>query len=178
MHRRGHYGLALLVFSPLAFLLNISHTSEAALVGILIVVGVTPIPDIDQRLPFVSHRGITHTVWFVIVASTIATAVTWAAAIQGKQAVQGTLSTVSAPTLVLPALGVGFLVALGLTTHLLGDVITPMGIEPFAPVNDTKYRWKLTTSGDSTTNNGLFVAGLGATGAVIYIPRVLATLGM
>jgi len=177
MHRRGHYGLALLVFSPLVFLLNVSHASGEALVGILIVAGVAPIPDIDQHLPFVSHRGITHTVWFIIVASTLATAVTWAAAVQGTQAVNGTLSTASVPSLVLPALGVGFLVALGLATHLLGDVITPMGIKPFAPVNDTKYTWKLTTSANSTANNALFIAGLGATGAAIYIPRVLATLG-
>ena len=177
MHRRGHYGLALLVFSPLAFLLNVIHASEAALMGILIVVGVAPIPDIDLHIPFISHRGITHTVWFVIAASTIATAVTWAAAIQGTQAVHGTLSTASAPNFVLPALGVGFLVALGLITHLIGDMMTPMGIKPFIPVNDTKYAWKLTMSGDSTTNNVLFVAGLGATGAAIYIPQVLATLG-
>jgi len=177
MYRRGHYGLALLVFSPLAFLLNISHASEAAFIGILIVVGVAPIPDIDQHIPFVSHRGITHTVWFIIAASTIATAVTWAAAIQGTQAIQGTLSTASAPNLILHALGVGFLVALGLITHLIGDMMTPMGIKPFAPVNDKKYTWKLTTSGDSTANNGLFVAGLGATGAAIYIPQVLAAIG-
>jgi inner membrane protein len=178
MHRRGHYGLALLVFSPLAFLLNISHASEAAFIGVLIVVGVAPIPDIDQHIPVVSYRGITHTVWFIIASSTIATAVTWAAAVQGTQAVHGTLSTASIPNLILPALVVGFLVALGLTTHLIGDMMTPMGIKPFAPVSDTKYTWKLTTSGDSTANNGLFVAGLGATGAAIYIPRVLVTFGM
>ena len=53
-----------------------------------------------------------------------------------------------------------------------------MGIQPFAPVDNTKYTWTLTTSANSTANNALFVAGLGATGAAIYIPQVLATIGV
>ena len=177
MRRRGHYGISFLAFSPLAFLLNASNAPEVALVGFLIVTGVTPIPDIDQRVSLVSHRGITHTVWFVIVASMIATAVTWAAALYVIQTIHGTLLTTSVPSLVLPAAGVGFLVALGLIAHLIGDMLTPRGIKPFAPVDDTKYAWDFTTAGNSTANNALFVAGLGAIGLAIYIPYVLGMFG-
>ena len=177
MHRRGHYGLALLAFSPLAFLLDIGHASSATLVGIVIVAGVAPLPDFDQRIPFVKHRGITHTVWFIIGMSMTASAVTWIAAVQGGKTLHQTVPAAGPVSPVLPAFTVGFLVALGLTTHLLGDVITPMGIKPFAPVRETKYTWKLTTSGDATANNVLLVAGLGAIGAAIYIPHLLATIG-
>lgn len=51
-----------------------------------------------------------------------------------------------------------------------------MGIRPFAPVTDTKYTWKITTSKNETANNALLVAGLGATGAALYIPHLLATI--
>lgn len=177
MHRNGHYGVALLVFAPLAFLLALNHAASAGLIGAVIVAGTAPIPDLDQRIPFLTHRGFTHTVWFLFGASIVAGTGTWFAIIRADHALS-TLDTTAATTHpILPAIAVGFLVGLGLATHLLGDVITPMGITPFAPVRETKYTWKLTTSGDATANNVHLVVGLGAIGAALSVPHLLATSG-
>jgi len=174
MHRNGHYGLALLVFAPLAFLLDLNHAASGALIGAVIVAGTAPIPDLDQRIPFLTHRGFTHTVWFLLGASLITGAGTWFAIIRADHAIPNLDAPAATSHPILLAVTVGSLVGLGLATHLLGDVITPMGIKPFAPLSGVKYTLDLTTSKNRVVNMGLFISGLAATGAALYLPHVLA----
>jgi membrane-bound metal-dependent hydrolase YbcI (DUF457 family) len=60
MYRLGHTGIALLVLAPLTYVLVEAHRPLLALVTVLGVVGVEPLPDSDFALPFLQHRGVSH----------------------------------------------------------------------------------------------------------------------
>ena len=118
MYREGHSGLNALLYAPIVPLVSVAWSLELALVGALVAVGVANVPDLDQPLPRIRHRGPTHTVWFAVLVGLVAG-----------------LGT----ALLVPAMPVafrfGFVVGTGgILAHLAGDVVTPMGISPFAPV--------------------------------------------
>ena len=118
MYRQGHSGLNALLYAPIVPLVSVAGSLELALVGALVAVGVANVPDLDQPLPRIRHRGPTHTVWFAVLVGLVAG-----------------LGT----ALLVPAMPVafrfGFVVGTGaILAHLAGDVVTPMGISPFAPV--------------------------------------------
>jgi len=71
MHREGHYGVALLAYAPIAFLLLEAGLTELALAGGAIFVGGAMLPNLDMRVPFVKPQGITHTVWFAIATNNV-----------------------------------------------------------------------------------------------------------
>jgi inner membrane protein len=114
------------------------------------------LPDLDMKLPGVKHRGITHTVWFAVVAGLACGLVGLA------------LAPVLAPLLV-PGAGptgrlvvAGFLAYVGVhsvLTHLLADVLTPMGIEPFAPLDGRNYSLDLWKASNPAANYGLLAVG-------------------
>ncbi|SFL59111.1 inner membrane protein [Halogranum rubrum] len=150
MYLPGHLGIALLCSTPLAAFFQQSGLRRASQVGVLGFLVTASAPDVDLYLSAVPHRGITHT--FVA-----ATAV-------------GLLFGVVAASTRLPALQsrrrdftFGFAVGtLGISTHLAGDVITPMGIQPFAPLLDAHYTLNLVYASDPTANAGFLVAGAAA----------------
>ena len=73
MHRSGHWGLALLFYSPVVFGAPTADITTLPLivVGAVLTSGFCMLLDIDQNLPLVKHRGITHTVWFTLLVGTI-----------------------------------------------------------------------------------------------------------
>lgn len=64
MHPTGHQGVALLVYAPIAYLLLIENAFVLAIGGLVVMLGLAMLPDIDMRLPGVPHRGPTHTLLF------------------------------------------------------------------------------------------------------------------
>ncbi|NHN42086.1 metal-dependent hydrolase [Halorubellus sp. JP-L1] len=155
MYALGHLGIGLLAFAPVALYLRRTNRTPLAAVGTVQVVALSTIPDVDLLLAGVSHRGITHTIWFALaVGSVLATF--------------AILRTHHRPTALGPARSTGA-IASGLTgsyavaTHLVGDVVTPMGVAPLAPVVDAHYSLAIVNAADPTANLALFALGCLAT---------------
>jgi inner membrane protein len=151
MYRNGHYGVALLVYAPFGFVLSAVGLVELGVGMAAIMVGGAMVPDLDQQIPGIDHRGPTHTVWFAVVAGLVVAAGVTAAFLgaSGNLLVGGFLAVV------------GFLAGfLTIVAHLLADVLTPMGIRPFAPVAETTYTLEITNASNTLANYVLL--GLGA----------------
>jgi len=158
MHRPGHYGTALICYAPIAVIVMALGVVEMAVAGGAIVVGGAMLPDYDQRVPGISHRGPTHTVWFALAVGAV---------LGGAGALIGGVI----PTVVGGVSGVLLVLA-----HLLADVLTPMGIRPFAPVRDTKYTLDVAKAANPVANYALLVVGILAAGTALYAGRILTNL--
>lgn len=142
MHWRGHVGLGFLSCSPL-FAWLLAHDRGLLAVAVLVsAMGFGVLPDADELLA-IPHRGLTHTVWFVVAVPI---------AVGGVVAVA------------LPADSAGIVLAggagLALVSHLVGDVVTPMGLRPFAPLSDWHVSLNLTLSRARSINRILLVVGV------------------
>ena len=157
VYRKGHVGASLVVYAPFGFLVTALVSIEVGLVGAAGVASLAMVPDLDTRIPFVKHRGITHTVWFALLIGLAFGLVGLAVGLQ---------------TGVVEALlfgGAAFLFgAVTIVSHLLADALTPMGIRPYAPVSDTEYTLDLFTAANPLANYGL----LGLGGVVVAVALV------
>lgn len=152
MYRDGHYGLALLVYAPLSFLLLTNGHLDYAVFWGGVLLCLSMLPDIDHRIPGISHRGITHTVWF---AAFVGIVVYYLVLLAGAVAPgYDMLSTAEAT---------GAFAAAAIVLHIVGDSLTPMGIRPFAPLVDFKVSFGLFRSSNWYVNKGLLLAGIVAT---------------
>lgn len=118
MYRGGHIGLNALLYAPFLPLVSRSWSVELAVIGAVFTVGLANLPDIDQPLPWIRHRGPTHTIWFAILI--------------------GLLTGVGTAFFVDLNLSFYFGFVVGtcsILAHLAGDIVTPIGISPFAPLS-------------------------------------------
>lgn len=162
MHKEGHVGAALLVYSPVGMVAALVGGSEVAMLGALVAGGLSTLPDVDSTLPGVSHRGPTHTVWFALVVGV---------ALAG---VGGYLGARQGPTAGLGGGLFGLLVGTGtVCSHLAADVITPAGIEPFAPVRDRWYSYDVVTSANPIANYALLGLGVATVAFSLGVARSL-----
>jgi inner membrane protein len=156
VYRNGHYGVALLAFAPIGVgLVSAGHVDLAAVVGAG-TLWLAMLPDVDQRIPGISHRGPTHTVAFALLV---------AAALGGCGLLVGRvgLGTPYTPSILA---GVGAAVGLlAVGSHLLADALTPMGVRPFWPLSRGKYSVSVVTADSTLGNYGLLGAGVFATAA-------------
>jgi len=152
MYQNGHYGVALLFVAPIGTLLIAAGFVELALMAGATAVALAMVPDLDQRVPGVTHRGPTHTVWFALLVGVITTAIAVAVAIAGP--------VVSAVT--------GFVVGTGtIASHIAADALTPAGVRPWSPINDTHYSLDVVRAKNPLANYALL--GLGIAGVVLGI---------
>lgn len=162
MYRTGHLGVALLTFAPIGYLLVDAGAALAAVLTGGVMLWLAMLPDVDHRLPVVSHRGVTHSLLFAA-----AVGAAFAAVGLALEAVGG--SALVADLLGLDALGVGvvtFGFALGFLavgSHLLGDLLTPAGVNLFWPV-PTEFSLYVTRADNTIANYGLFLLGVFAVG--------------
>lgn len=162
MYSPGHVGIALLCVTPLAAVLRLAGHRRAARMSVLGFLLTASAPDIDLYLAAVPHRGVTHTLVAAGVVGLLFGVVT-------ALTRSPSLSTRFADFVFGCLVG-----TLGLSAHLLGDVVTPMGLQPFAPLVDAHYTLSLVYASDPTANAGLFVAGLLTYGLSTEVTRVLA----
>ena len=122
--------------------------------GTALVLATTP--DVDLYVGALPHRGVTHTVWAALVVGGLV-AFAWALAERrpGPDAPSRRDGFPGGPAVSMG--GVGGATVLG---HLLGDLLTPMGIRPFAPLVTAEYSLALVAARDPTANRVLFVAGV------------------
>lgn len=160
MYREGHHGLNALLYAPVAGVITLFWSVEAAIFGAMIFVGLSSVPDFDRHFDNnmnshrsdlwtyvpIKHRGFTHTVWFATIVGVVS----------------GVFALVLLPGEPVVLAGVfGFGVGFGgVVGHILGDVVTPMGVKPFSPVLRTKYTLNLFTAKSKVANFGfMFVGG-------------------
>lgn len=157
MHRPGHYGVALACYAPIGATAVVVGFETLAIAGGVVAVGGAMLPDLDQRLPGVSHRGITHTVWFALALGTVLGV---GAGLAGGVAA-GVIGSLAGVVLV--------------GAHLLADALTPMGIRPFAPVDDREYSLGVTTASNPIANYALLGLGIVAVTLAVWLGSIAAT---
>jgi inner membrane protein len=168
VYRTGHYGVSLLADAPVAVALVATGHAGLAPLGGLGVLFLTPVPDWDHRIPFVEHRGITHTVWFALLVGVLLGAVCF----QGARTVAGLQAAYGSPEL-LGGFGFG-IGTLAILSHLAGDVITPAGLEPFQPVSGRHYTLDLVGAANRVANAGLLILGVFAVAVATLVSLRMA----
>lgn len=153
MHRPGHYGAALLTYAPLGLFVAVAGHEAAAIVGCAVTLGLTTLPDYDQRLPVIDHRGPTHTIGFALLVGT---------ALAGL--VSGLVTDASAGWGTAAVAFAFLLGTLSICSHLLADALTPAGIRPFWPLSNRRYSLSIARASSPVANYVLFGLGLLATG--------------
>ena len=148
MHRNGHVGAALLVYSLPGFIATLFGGLEIGVLGAMVAAGISMVPDWDHRIPFVEHRGITHTAPFAVLVGLVLGAGGLLVAIS-----EGHLTGIGAAAFGF-ALGFGTIVS-----HIGADALTPMGVEPFR--DNRRYSADLVQSANPVANYALLVLGVG-----------------
>ena len=162
MYRTGHYGAALLVFAPVALLLVASGFDRLAVLGGTVVVGGSMLPDVDQRIPVLSHRGATHTVWFALLVGVLVGGAAWV------------LGHGVPPRTRIGLAVFGFVVGCStIVAHIFADALTPMGVRPFTPFGTASWSLGVTRAASPVGNALLLATGvLVATGAFVLGHRI------
>lgn len=158
MHTQGHTGIGLLLYSPVAFLLLAHDLQTVFGLGLVGIEFWSVAPDVDIELPM-PHRGPTHSFVAVAVAGVLTSicAVSLAASGVGSRSefVLGTPAMAYGA-----AAGFGFGIGvLGVLGHLLGDVVTPMGLRPWWPLSERHVCLDLVPSNDAGVNRALSLVG-------------------
>lgn len=159
MLKLGHYGVALGAYAPLVAWLLGRGLPELAFGGGVVLLWLAMLPDVDTRLPVVSHRGSTHTFLFALAAGV-------AVGLAAEFAVAPTVGEFGAVAWIgVPGFGTGlgefgFVIGtLAILSHLLADVITPMGIRPFWPLSGRSFSLDVTPARNTVANYVLLAAG-------------------
>ncbi|MFB6189726.1 MAG: metal-dependent hydrolase [Halapricum sp.] len=164
MYRTGHQGVNLVLFAPVFVALAASGHAVLGALGVAVVFATASMPDIDIRLPLVSHRGITHTVW---AAAGLGLVVGVPVYVLGERLAASIPElAVYSPT-VLSAYA-GGVMAFSILGHLAGDWLTPMGIRPFEPLWGRSFSLGLWTA-DSIANKVLFGMGVIVVAGAVYV---------
>ena len=151
VYRNGHYGAALLGYAPIGAVTVALGFDAAGVGGAIGAAGLAVVPDRDQRVPGLSHRGPTHTVQF---AATVAVVVGALGALAGYAHPDvGLLGTLGVAALGSAVGGVTIL------SHVAADALTPMGVDPFG--EDGRHISYGVCRADSTLGNyGLLALGV------------------
>lgn len=156
MLKSGHYGAALLLYAPVGFVLLATDPVAAFVAGVG-VLALARIPDYDLYVPWIRHRGPTHSLLFLVL---------FALSLAGLAlAVTDHLGLEPYPAVHLTAL-VG---AVAVASHLMADVLTPSGVPLLWPLSDKRFSLDLALSTNPVANYGLLVAGVGITAAIAYL---------
>jgi inner membrane protein len=178
MHRQGHLGLALAFVAPYSYFLATSVGMAFALGAIGIAVAVSDLPDKDQHIPGLSHRGFSHTLWAALIVSSAAGGVGYSLAARLPQAERSSIQFIESLATASPE-GVAWFVAiaafLGYVSHLFGDMLTVgsdyygMNVEPFAPISNASFQLGLTKADSKFWNGFLLLTGTIATAGSLYL---------
>ena len=168
MYRDGHAGFNALLYAPFVPLVTADYSLEVAVWGAVLALATANVPDIDERVERIDHRGPTHTVWFALLTGLLA----------GIATVLVARSTAGFDG----GFGFGFVVGTcGILAHLAGDVVTPMGISPFAPVSRAHVTLNWFKSKNGRINRSFLLVGslalLGSLLLTVTGPALVAPAG-
>ena len=159
MYKTGHYGAALLVYAPVGFML-LSVDPALAVLGGVGAVALARLPDYDLRVPFVEHRGVTHTLLFLgLVAAVLGGCGYHAAGAFGTEPTRTAGLGVVVAVIAVVAVG----------SHLLADALTPAGVPLLWPLSGRRFSADVATASNPLANYGLLALGMVACIAVGYV---------
>lgn len=173
MYKNGHIGLALLFAAPFAFLFGIVFGPHWGVLTLVFSFTTARVPDMDQRLNILTHRGFTHTIWFALIVSVaMGSLVTQLVSILEFNTIGNGefLSWLVAdiPTLLLATFGF----MLGFISHLVGDILTEAydyTINPYWPISNKPYTLGWATADSRLWNWGLLLCGSVSAGVVLFL---------
>lgn len=158
VYRNGHLGVSLLVFAPAAFLLVAGGLPFVAFVTGAVLCWLSMLPDIDHRVPGLSHRGPTHSLAFAGAVGLVGAGVGHLVASSGAVGVP------------IPATPFGFFLgATAVLAHLAADTLTPAGVPYLWPVSGRTYSLSLVRADSTVGNYALLAAGVFATAAAVWL---------
>jgi inner membrane protein len=157
MYKTGHYGAALLAYAPVGYLL-LGWRPGLAVLGGAGVLALATLPDTDQRIPLIRHRGPTHSLLFLALVAGVLGAAGWS--------LGGGLSLGTPPELALFGALVG---TVGIGSHLLADMLTPAGINLFWPLPRDPYSLYVARADNTLANWALLALGVFVTAAVLLV---------
>jgi len=168
MNRTGHTGLGLLLYSPIAFVTITSGSIALFVLGFIITLMWVQAPDIDLLIPGLPHRGVTHTIPACLTAGLITSGV--AGGVLTADVIPTNWHPVTATDPIWSLVVVGYsggIAVIAVGSHLLGDALTPMGIQPFLPWSRRHYSLSVVRA-DNRLANGIVAVGgwLAVSGAV------------
>jgi inner membrane protein len=149
MYATGHYGAALLVYAPVAFVL-VRTDPLLAVVGGGVVLSLATLPDVDMRIPLVPHRGPTHSLVFLVCVATVLAGAGYALGQGSWQPIGGPFRGAAFGAL-FGVVGVG--------SHLLADALTPMGVNVWWPVPTDRFSLDVARADNTLANYGLLFLG-------------------
>lgn len=189
MYRTGHFGTVLLLWAPIGAVLIWAGMPHIAFFGGVIMVTVEEVPDVDLRTPFLTHRGVTHSLGFALafglVLSVMTIVLVGATGDVLQESLPKTLEVslggdpVSVDIGALFAMqswrtieyGLAFTVfvftVLGIVAHLAADVITPAGIPAFWPLSSNRVAFDVVLARNWLANTMLLLMGVLFSGAVV-----------
>ncbi|CCQ33973.1 membrane-bound metal-dependent hydrolase (DUF457) [Halorhabdus tiamatea SARL4B] len=155
----------MLAYAPVGLIVFVAGFEGAAMAGAVGAGLLAMVPDYDQRVPGITHRGITHTVWF-------ATLVGIGLGLVGL--------AIGSNDGILAAIGLGvFWLVVGTVTilsHIAADALTPMGVEPYAPVRDDHYSYDLARAANPIANYALLGVGVITSGLALVAGNAIASV--
>jgi inner membrane protein len=162
VYQKGHYGAALLAYAPLGFVVAVAGFRTLALVGGAVALSLAMVPDFDTRIPFVDHRGPTHTVWFAVLVALVVAA--------GGFLVGQPRGVATATALA----GFGFVVGfVTICSHIAADSVTPMGVTPFTPFSDRHITYDVVPAKHTVANYLLLGVGVAASVGALGLATTL-----
>ncbi|OUJ18461.1 Membrane-bound metal-dependent hydrolase YbcI DUF457 family [Methanonatronarchaeum thermophilum] len=162
MYQEGHIGLSLLFYAPIAYAyLYIGTAWYILLPATLTAITLSNLPDIDLKTTFLTHRGFTHTILFALIIG-ILTAFLFLGTISLFQ----TLPIEQRITTWL----LGFLTGTtAITSHIFGDMLTPMGVKPLWPFTNKKITAKMFKAQNRLANTTFLMAGVFTFTSIIWL---------
>lgn len=168
MHNRGHLGVTLILLSPILFYLLVNEYLFTAFYATLLALLCTTLPDIDLKfqtkstilhrtpvirrfVPNIRHRGITHTIWFAMFIGTLSAGVS-----TGLLYWNEVIVFLPETQFIVLSFGLGFVSVL---FHVVGDMITPRGINPIHPVSYKNLSIPVSLAGNRFANEFFSVLG-------------------
>lgn len=164
MHREGHLGVGLFVYAPFGALVAAVADPVAALSLGVAVGGLSMLPDIDMRIPFIAHRGVTHTLRFLYLVTGVAFLAGVLLGGLGSGPSRGLFAGVLA----------GLIVGLAVGSHLLADMLTPAGVDLYG--TGDRISVGLSRAANPITNYVLLGIGIGSLGLALLIGTTLGSL--
>lgn len=121
--------MSMLLYAPVLFVLVVLEMIFTAVVSLGVVIYFSSLPDVDLDYWFLSHRGFTHTVSFSVLIGFLFSGV--GTLLVNISVSSGFVEPVNMVTTGVPVGGF-FLGVFIVCSHIVGDVITPSGVRPFA----------------------------------------------
>lgn len=128
MHSEGHFGAALIIVTPLSYLMILLGNWVLLFFILTTAIFGAMLPDMDMKEPwrhYLSHRKETHTIYFAILASII-----FGIYFALPEYYLGIYKIDSTVLIFIIGFISGFLVIM---SHLLTDMMTPSGVKLLRP---------------------------------------------